>query len=283
MFRPGNPRSGSDADRGQPRPVEDARAPNAAERVRTLVDSSVSAVLDIPGCRSPAPSTLGEGSPQARAVNRDGDVVLLLPASSHVVEQAELAAGEEVAAVMEITDVAPVAMPHRRRARAWIAGWLTVVRAEERAACVRLLEGQYPPVPPADGAWQLLRLEVGEAYIDDMCGAEQVEPDDFAQAAPDPLAPHEAALLQHLASSHDEEMRTLRRLLGAPGQACAAACGRAVPLSVDRYGMRVRFCDVDEYGADACFDAQFEFAEPVGDVTGLLRAMRLIFDAAAGQ
>lgn len=281
MFRPGIPRTGTDTGGEQPRPVEDARAPDAAERVRTLVESSVSAVLDIPSARPPEPAALGHGSPEARAVTEDGDVVLLVPAASPAAQLAGRASGDEVAAVMEITDVAPVAVPHRVRGRAWVAGWLTPVAHGERAAAARLIAARHPDGPPAaDISWVLLRLEVGEAYVDDLWGAEAVEPDDFAAATPDPLAPHEAELLQHLAASHGDQMRTLCALLGDPGPACAAAGARAVPLSVDRYGMRVRFCDIEGYQPGSCFDARFEFPEPVGDVAQLRQAMRLLFDAA---
>ncbi|WP_399066361.1 DUF2470 domain-containing protein [Streptomyces winkii] len=238
--------------------------------------------MDIPAARAADPAPPGHGSPEARAVTDDGDVVLLVPASSPAAQLAGRASGDEVTAVMEITDVAPVAVPHRVRGRAWIAGWLSAVEAGERAALSRLIAERHPSGPPAaDVAWLLLRLEVGEAYVDDLWGAEAVEPDDFAAAAPDPMAPHEAELLQHLASSHDDQMRTLCGLLGEPGPACAAAGARAVPLSVDRYGMRVRFCGIEGQPAGACFDARFEFPDPVEDVAQLRRAMRLLFEAAA--
>jgi hypothetical protein len=306
MFRPGIPLPGSDAGREQPRPEEDARAPSAAERVRTLVQSSVSAELDIPSGRSsedpsaPAsPGPPGYGSLGARAVTEDGDVVLLVPAASPAARLTDHAQGDELTAVLEITDVAPVAVPQRVRGRAWIAGWLTAVRPAQRAHYARLIAEQHPERPSADVAWVLLRLEVGEAYVDDLWGAESVEPDDFAAAEPDPLMPHEAELLQHLASSHHEQMRGLCALLSEPGPACAAADGRAVPLSVDRFGMRVRFCDIligeasgeksgsgsgqgNESPVYGYFDVRFEFPDPVGDVAGLREAMRILFHA-AGQ
>ena len=95
-------------------------------------------------------------------------------------------------------------------------------------------------------------------------------------------------------------------LLNERGPACAAADARAVPLSVDRFGMRVRFCDVpvdagnhangsskaqdgvkgDRENAGrgghayGYFDVRFEFPDPVEDVAQLRRAMRILFDAA---
>jgi hypothetical protein len=319
MFRPGIPLPGSDTGREQPRPEEDTRAPSAAERVRTLVQSSVSAELDIPAGRSSedtsAPGSLGSagsggppgyGSLGARAVTEDGDVVLLVPAASPAARLADHAQGDELTAVLEITDVAPVAVPQRVRGQAWIAGWLTAVPPAQRAHYARLIAEQHPGRPSSDVAWVLLRLEIGEAYVDDLWGAESVEPDDFAAAEPDPLMPHEAELLQHLASSHHEQMRGLCALLSEPGPACAAAEGRAVPLSVDRFGMRVRYCDILVGGESAdsgeksgsgdgsgsgngnespvygYFDVRFEFPDPVDDVAGLREAMRILFHA-AGQ
>jgi hypothetical protein len=261
------------------------------------VESSVSAVLDIPAARSTGPEPPGHGTPEARTVTADGDVVLLVPAASRAARIAlragggsggdsgdvsgGVSGGDEIPAVLEITDVAPVAVPHRVRGRAWVAGWLTAVGPEERPSLARLIVERNPAGPPvADVAWLLLRLEVGEAYVDDLWGEEQVEPDDFAAASPDPLAAHEAELLQHLAAAHDDRMRTLCGLLDAAGPACAAAGARAVPLSVDRHGLRVRFCELAGHRAGACFDARFEFPEPVEDVAQLRRAMRVLFDAA---
>ncbi|GAB2795521.1 DUF2470 domain-containing protein [Streptomyces daliensis] len=280
MFRPGIPLPGYDTEGDQPRPTEDARQPTAAERVRTLVESSVSASLTIPGAEAveqTPQAPLGSGSPEARAVTPDGDVILLVPAASPAARAAAYAQDDDVTAVMEITDVAPVSVPHRIRGRAWVAGWLTAVRNEERAACAQLIAERQPEGPAPDVAWMLLRLEIGEAYVDDLWGAEHVEPDDFASAAPDPLMRHEAELLQHLASSHADQVRGLCSLLGERDAVCGAR-DEVVPLALDRHGMRVRFC---EGGGERCFDARFEFPEPVGDVIQLRRAMHALFEAAS--
>lgn len=119
-----------------------------------------------------------------------------------------------------------------------------------------------------------LRLEVGEASVDDLWGAEQVEPDEFAAARPDPLVDHEAELLQHLAAAHADQMGRLCALAGGAG-ACRGIPAAAVPLALDRFGLRVRFT-----GEDGVFDARFEFPEPVRGHTDLHRAMHALFDAA---
>lgn len=281
MFRPGIPRSRTDHDAGtgQPRPVEDARQPTAAERVRTLVESSVTASLSIPGTEAAAAADpLGSWSPDARAVTDDGDVILLLPADAPAARAAAYAQDDDISTVMEITDVAPVSVPHRVRGRAWVAGWLTAVRNAERAACARLLAKRQPDASAAEGARMLLRLEVGEAYVDDLWGEEQVEPDDFAAALPDPLAAHEAELLQHLAAAHEERLRGLCTLLGGDFRRSCGSWDQVTPLALDRHGMRVRFAV-----AARCFDARFEFPEPVRDVAELRLAMHQLFEAAAAE
>ena len=279
MFRPGNPLPDTHAGRSQPRPVENARRPNAAERVRTLVQSSVSAMLTIPGAEA---DELGSGSPEARTVTPEGDVVLLVPADSPAAQLAAYAQDDDVPAVMEITDVAPVSVPHRIRGRAWVGGWLTAVRNAERTRYAEIVAQEHPHGPLPGAAWTLVRLEVGEAHVDDLWDTEHVEPDEFAAAAPDPLAPHEAELLQHLASAHQDEVRGLCALLGEPtSQTGAERCRGvgtselAVPLALDQHGLRVRFCTDGR-----CQDARFEFPQPVESVTELRRAMHTLFRAA---
>ncbi|WP_420822029.1 DUF2470 domain-containing protein [Streptomyces avicenniae] len=207
---------------------------------------------------------------------------LLVPADSPVARAAAHAQDDDVTAVMEITDVAPVSVPHRIRGRAWVAGWLTAVRdQDEHCAASRLLAERHPAGPAPGADWALLRLEVGEAFADDLWGEAHVEPEEFAAAAADPLARHEAELLQHLAAAHTEQLRSLCALLedegeNDEGEATCPAWDSITPLSLDRFGLRVRL------RSDASvWDARFDFPEPVGDITGLRRAMHHLFEAAA--
>ncbi|MFD4855672.1 DUF2470 domain-containing protein [Streptomyces atratus] len=230
--------------------------PSAAERTRTLVQSTCSAVLLVPGLNAPGSDQL---MPLTRNVGPDGDLFLELPADSPAVRAATHAEDGELTAVLEITDVAPVSVPHRIRGRAWVSGRLTTV-------------------PGMSGPGRMtLRLETGEAYVDDLWGAEEVEPDEFRDAAPDPLVGHEAELLQHLHAAHGEQLDTLCGLLGErAARRCAAHRPSVVPLALDRYGLRVRFRE-----DGGCFDARFEFPEPVRDIGELRHAMHTLFEAAA--
>ncbi|MEO3975199.1 DUF2470 domain-containing protein [Streptomyces sp. CAU 1734] len=231
--------------------------PSAAERTRTLVQSTCSAVLLVPGIEGTRPDQL---TPQARVVGPDGEVFLLFRADSPAVRAATHAQDDELSAVLEITDVAPVSVPHRIRGRAWVSGWLT---------CAPGL---------AEPGFMMLRLEVGEIAVDDLWGASDVEPEEFARAAVDPVTAHETELLQHLHSAHGEQLQELCRLLGDRAQDTVGADGRqprAVPLALDRFGLRVRFV------GERSFDARFDFPEPVRDITELRRAMHILFEAAA--
>ncbi|MFE4334845.1 DUF2470 domain-containing protein [Streptomyces sp. NPDC056831] len=230
--------------------------PSAAERTRTLVQSTCSAVLLVPGLNAPGSDQL---MPLTRNVGPDGDLFLELPADSPAVRAATHCEDDELTAVLQITDVAPVSVPHRIRGRAWVSGRVATV-------------------PGMSGPGRMtLRLETGEAYVDDLWGAEEVEPDGFRDASPDPLAGHEAELLQHLHASHGEQLDTLCGLLGErAARRCAAHRPSVVPLALDRYGLRVRFCEDGGY-----FDARFEFPEPVRNLGELRHAMHTLFEAAA--
>ncbi|WP_240796197.1 DUF2470 domain-containing protein [Streptomyces sp. RFCAC02] len=240
------------------------------------MESNASAVLTIPGAVPGPLGDLGHGVPEARAVGPAGTLFLLVPADAPAVKAAQHARADELTAVMDITDVAPVAVPHRVRARGWVAGWLTAVRdGDEHREAARILAERHPGSPLPGDAWALLRLEVGEAYTDDLWGEAQVEPDEFAAALPDPVARHEADLLQHLAASHGEQVWSLCSLLGDEQGGACPAWDAITPLSLDRFGLRVRLRSV----GTVC-DARFDFPEPVTDITGLRRAMHHLFEAA---
>lgn len=214
-------------------------------------------MLLVPGPNGADP---GQLMPSARSVGPDGDLFLELPADSPAVRAATHAEGDGPSAVLEITDVAPVSVPHRIRGRARVSGRLTTV-------------------PGMSGPGRTtLRLATGEAYIDDLWGAEEVGPEEFRDAAPDPLVGHEAELLQHLHAAHGEQLGTLCGLLGErSARRCAAHLPSVVPLALDRYGLRLRLCE----DRRRCFDARFEFPEPVRDISGLRHAMHTLFEAAA--
>ncbi|MFD7611166.1 DUF2470 domain-containing protein [Streptomyces sp. NPDC059828] len=234
----------------------------------------------MPGARDHGP---GFWDPAARTVTPEGDVVLLVPWDSPTARAAAYAQDDDLTCVMEITDIAPVAVRQRVRGRAWLAGWLTAARGEDRARCIELLAERHPvsAVLESDGeqpAWMPVRLEVGEISLDDLWGAGCVDPELLAGARPDPVARHEAELLQHLHSAHGDQVRALATLLGDRPETDPAEVREVVPLALDRFGLRVRLTGAQR----GTFDARFDFPEPVEDIAGLRRAMHTLFAAALG-
>lgn len=138
--------------------------------------------------RSLDQAEFGAGVPAARTVTPDGDVILLVSGESAAARAAAYAQDDDLTAVIEITDVAPVSVPHRIRGRAWLAGWLTRVRGDDRAACAALL-AERRPVGELLGlhgrpSFVMLRLEVGEISVEDLWGAEHVDPEELARRSP---------------------------------------------------------------------------------------------------
>lgn len=255
--------------------------PTGASRARTLATGSSSALLVIPGLTVVDPLSM---LPARRTVTAEADIVLRLPAGSPAVRAVRHAEADEVVAVLELTDVAPVAVADRVRSRARIAGWLTPV---PDGAEVGWLEERGPreehnPLEEHGAldergplaAHSLLRLEVGEVWLEDVWGTELVEPDDFAAAEPDPLAGHEAELLQHLAAAHGTELGWLCALVDRH-RAASGVPQEVVPLALDRFGLRIRFSD-----RDGSFDARFQFPSPVTEVSQLRQAVRALFEEA---
>lgn len=171
-----------------------------------------------------------------------------MPWDSPTARAAAYAQDDDLTCVMEITDVAPVAVRQRIRGRAWLAGWLTAVRNEDRDRYRELLAERHPvrAVLESDAehpSWMLVRLETGEISVDDLWGTGCVEPDDLGRTEPDPVARHEAELLQHLHSTHADQVRGLATLLGDRKGKASAAAHDVVPLALDRFGLRVRITE----------------------------------------
>jgi hypothetical protein len=241
-----------------------ARRPKTAARARTLAAYATSATLDLPGDKDE------HVVPAARVVEPDGSLLLSVPGETAALV---LTARDDLAAVLHLVDVAPVAVPHRVRAHCWIAGWLTIPTGDdaEQAAALLAEVDEDPTASPRAGA--VVRLEVGEVLVDDLWGAGHVEPDDYADAEPDPLAADEAELLQHLAAAHTDDLGRLARVAGAP--ACAE---RVAPVSLDRHGLRVR-----TGGPDRTCDIRFEFDAPVSTARELGGALRRLLHGAHGN
>ncbi|MEV8513206.1 DUF2470 domain-containing protein [Dactylosporangium sp. NPDC051484] len=195
-----------------------SKLPTPAERLRSLIATAGSLTLHVPGGRC---DLIGAHRVEAGRILLDRpDVVPLEP---------------EVAAVLELTDIVPTPARTRVRARATFAGWL--------GEC--------------DGG--TMALDLAEATLQDPAyGADSeisVDPDDFAAAAPDPLAELEADLLCHLDASHPGAIDRLARLI-PPHHLHGVR--RIVPVRLDRYGVVLRL----EFAARAR-DVRLPFPTPL--------------------
>jgi hypothetical protein len=201
----------------------DMNEPSPAERLRSLLCSASSLDIVAAGRRV----SLLDG----HAVDADGRLTIEVPADSALA--LELAEGP-LPAIVEITDVSPVAMRHRIRARATFAGGLRST------------------------AGTMTHFDLAAADLTERGVTTHVSPAEFVAAAPDLLATREAALLCHLVDAHADLVSWLSRLV--PVERLHGVT-RVHPLHLDRFGivLRLEFPSRDR-------DVRLPFGQPVRTV-----------------
>ncbi|WP_328752415.1 DUF2470 domain-containing protein [Streptomyces sp. NBC_00285] len=217
-------------------------APSAAEHARSVLAASWSCAVTAESGR--------EEIVGAHTVAGNGRVTLDVPDDSSLLEAAICAPRGEPSAVLEFADAAPVPVRSRIRARLWIAGWFA----------------------PGDGE-RRLEFNATRVVLRRPSGAVVVDLDDFAGAAPDPLAMAEARLLTHLADSHPDAIERLTRLV-EPETLHGAV--RVQPLAVDRHGLTLRIERTRAHG-----DARLPFHAPADDVAQLTERMHVLLTQAS--
>jgi hypothetical protein len=207
--------------------------PSPAEVARTLATGHLPAVAHVAYRPGPVP---------VRHVTDDhGRVLLLSPAGGALaaaLRPRDCAGGTAV--VLDISDVPPMA-GSPVLGRVWVSGWATRLDGEEaRAAAL-----DYAAVDASGdlldvGAGQVLhRMDVAEIRHERQGLLTDVDPDEFAAAAPDPLHRLEFDLIADLADHHVAELADyVRRQLGP-----AAGPGEPQVVRLDRYGFLVRLGD----------------------------------------
>ncbi|GAB2834187.1 DUF2470 domain-containing protein [Actinocorallia aurea] len=253
------------------------KGPSAAERARTLAYGVAGATLAVLGLDE-------EITVAAHATGDDGAPLLLMPTATPLVRT--LRQEPDLPATLCLNDVAPVPLADRVRGTAWLHGWLSEVPLEGRREAAIRISRLHPRADlldigariPAEQEWTVLTLDVAEAEVDDLWGEENIEPEDYAEALPDPFVAVEAGMVAHLDAEHREELVGLFR----------ARYGRVVPepvvraVGLDRFGLRVR-CSPPSSGGPAPFDLRFDFPAPVRDLGGLRCAYRKMFGYARGS
>src|SRR3954469_3384549 len=162
-----------------------AARPTVAERARTVAGRPAAAVCaaGIDGSR-----VLGQ------TTTADGQVLVVVPSDGDVSAAVLGSADGDLAALVMVTDHAPVPLREPVRAQVWLSGWLTPVPAADLRAATLAFADVAPLGALLDvghGA-TLLRLELAEVVLGECGAVSEVAPEDFLAAAPDPLTGVEA-------------------------------------------------------------------------------------------
>ena len=228
-------------DVAQSRMVESrAYEPSGAEVVRSVMQAASSLTAVANGSRH---ELLG---PDIVVVER-GRLWLRAPADSRLAREAAMVAGEPAGlpVLLEWTDVAPLAVRERVRARVRIAGRLSATGREQ-----------------ADGAVPMA-LDVRQVALAAAGAGVLVDPAELVRAEPDPLATVEAALLIHLAEDHQDHVAALLGLID-PQLLCGVT--EVSPLALDRYGIVLRLADPGTRRVPPSHrDVRLSFGEPLPD------------------
>ncbi|WP_369138272.1 DUF2470 domain-containing protein [Modestobacter versicolor] len=247
-----------------PGPPADAVRPSSAERARTVAARPAAAVCaaGIDGSR-----VLGH------ATTDDGQVLLVVPTDGEVCTAVRHSADGDLAALLMVTDHAPVQLREPVRAQAWLSGWLTPVRPEHERAAALAFADVAPVAALLDlgEGTTLLRLDLAEVVLGECGTVTEVTPEDYVAARPDPLAAVEAHALQHLDEAHPEELALLRSRVP---RRWLADGGVVRPLGLDRCGFRLR---IEQRSGHR--DVRVPFPEPVSTADELGRAVHQVMCA----
>ncbi|WP_425774943.1 DUF2470 domain-containing protein [Micromonospora sp. DT228] len=183
---------------------------DAGVRLRSMLVATDSLTLHVPGVEAYVAGR--------HVVTPDGRLRIDLPTGCDLTHH--LAQQRETVAMIEVTDLAPIPVRNRVRARGRLTGWLVTEAA-------------------ATGSDQdlavVLDLATAELTVDGRTRG--VDPEVFAAAQPDPLADAEADLLCHLDHHHPRTVERLCRLV--PGRHLQGV-RQVRPVRLDRHGVVLR-------------------------------------------
>ncbi|GID93685.1 DUF2470 domain-containing protein [Amorphoplanes digitatis] len=221
--------------------------PTHAEVARTLAAGHLPATAHIACRQGPYPVR--------HVTDSQGRVLLLSPRNGALTTALRPADGvDDTALVLDISDLPPVAGAPSL-GRVWVAGWAVALTGDEaRAAALDYADTDAAPDLLDVGDTQVLhRMDVAEVRYERNGVLVDVDPDDYALAAPDPLRTIEFDLIADLADHHVHEMAVyVRRQLGP----AAREGDEPRVVRLDRYGFVVRL------GARL---ARLSFPRPVSD------------------
>lgn len=221
-------------------------------------------------CRRVGAATLAVGTAEPVTVT----VVHLFETQAFVLVPSDCAAtvivdGDEYngsAALLEVTDYAPIDLREQVRALVWLTGTLYPVPHElQRDLAIEIATDH-----PDDGlldighGYSLLRLQVDNAVIANSSGAASVPATELVDVEPDPFWEYEGDWIAHLDTDHADLVGQLARKLPSELRQ-----GRVRPLGLDRFGLRFRI-----EGSAGDSDVRIPFPTPVETVWELSTALR---------
>ena len=196
----------------------------------------------------------------------ESDAFLLMPDDSPALALAD--GDDEVPAMLEVIDCAPLPLRDRVRSLIWLSGTLTEVPADLQRELAVEIAGDHPDERLLDvgHGYTMMRMALESAVIATPCGAGAVSVEALAGATPDVFWAYEAGWLAHLESDHQDLVHQLCRRIPA-----ALRQGRVRPLRLDRFGItfRVETVDADE-------DVRLSFSRPVQRITDLSAALHAL-------
>ncbi|MBA2308135.1 MAG: DUF2470 domain-containing protein [Pseudonocardiales bacterium] len=176
----------------------------------------------------------------------DGSAALLL-ADEHPLHAAvEMTPSGDLAAMVEVADIAPVPLRQPVRGLLWISGWLQALAPEDARSAALWIAEKHPSERLLDlgHCASIVWLRPAFVVLADADGTAILGPGDIEQASPDPLRTLEAEWLRHLDHRHPD---LLEELAGktADSHRRGGRQRRVRPLGVDRLGLRLRVEDAD--------------------------------------
>ena len=235
-------------------------APSAAERIRSASARADDAMLAIPGCDPIATSV--------HHLQSRGNAIVAVPTDSTATAFAWQSGNGGLPAVLELTDRTPLEMRESVRSLVWLRGTVRAFAPEAERATLSDVAAEHPHPALLDvgHSASLLWLELDSAVVADATGAESVDVADVCAATPDPFWEMEKDWLRHLDADHPDVIDQLARRIPP-----SLRRGRIRPLALDRYGITLRV-----EGDHQDNDVRLPFTEPVHDIEGLSRAVRIL-------
>jgi hypothetical protein len=205
--------------------------PTHAEVARTLAAGHLPASAHIACRQGPFPVR--------HVADGQGRLLLLSPADGVLRAALHPAEGtDDTALVLDISDVPPLAGAPSN-GRVWVSGWARLLTGEQaREAALDYADTDPAPDLLDVGTTQVLhRVEVAEVRYERNGKLVDVDPDEYAEAGPDPLRTIEFDLIADLADHHRTEITGyIRRQLGK----AAGPDDTPEVVRLDRYGFVVR-------------------------------------------